>query len=151
MKNRTQLRSCAITLFCAASFIAGSSFGQAPAPILPADLKWVNTPFPGVQASWALGAEKDPAAYGLRVKMAPGSKIMPHTHPDARNSTVLMGTIYVGFGPTFDEAKVVAIPTGGMYVAPAGVPHYVWAKEGEAMYQEAGVGPTGTVPVAAPK
>jgi hypothetical protein len=28
-------------------------------------------------------------------------------------------------------------------VAPAGVPHYIWAKDGEALYQEAGMGPTG--------
>jgi hypothetical protein len=60
---------------------------------------------------------------------------------------VLSGTIYVGFGATFDEAKMVAVPAGGVYVAPAKVPHYVWAKDGEAVYQEAGVGPTATVPV----
>ncbi len=57
---------------------------------------------------------------------------------------MLAGTLYVGFGETFDETKVVTIPTGAVYVAPANVPHYVWAKDGEAMYQEAGVGPTGT-------
>jgi hypothetical protein len=45
---------------------------------------------------------------------------------------VLLGTIDVGFGENFDETKVVAIPTGGMYVAPAGLPHYVWAKDGGA-------------------
>ena len=47
----------------------------------------------------------------------------------------------------FDESKVVAIPAGGVYVAPANVAHYVWARDGEAIYQEAGVGPTATVPV----
>jgi len=31
-----------------------------------------------------------------------------------------------------------------MYVAPAGVPHYVWARDGEAAYQESGIGPSGT-------
>jgi quercetin dioxygenase-like cupin family protein len=71
-------------------------------------------------------------------------KIAPHTHPDQRISVVLEGTIHVGFGETFDDAAVVAIPAGGMYVAPAGTPHYVWAKEGAAIYQESGVGPTAT-------
>jgi len=58
---------------------------------------------------------------------------------------VLSGTLYVGFGETFDETKVVAIPSGAVYVAPAEVPHYIWAKEGEVWYQEMGMGPIGTV------
>ena len=41
--------------------------------------------------------------------------------------------------------KVVAIPTGAVYVAPADVPHYIWAKDGNAEYQEAGEGLTATV------
>jgi hypothetical protein len=57
---------------------------------------------------------------------------------------VLAGTLYVGFGENFDESRVVAIPAGAVYVTPANISHYVWAKEGDAIYQEAGVGPTGT-------
>ena len=63
-----------------------------------------------------------------------------------RNSTVLSGTIYVGIREVFDESKVVAIPTG-VYVAPANQPHYIWDKDGEAMYQNPGIGPTATGPV----
>jgi quercetin dioxygenase-like cupin family protein len=84
---------------------------------------------------------------GIRMKLAAGARIPPHTHPDPRSSTVLAGTIWVGFGETFDEAALVAVPAGAVYVAPAGVPHYVWAKDGEAIYQESGVGPTATTPV----
>ena len=114
-------------------------------PILPDSIRWVSPPnVSGVQAAWLLGAEQKPGPYILRVKLASGARIPPHTHPDERNSTVLTGTIYVGFGETFDEAKVVAIPAGGVYIAPVNVPHYVWAKDGDAMYQEAGMGPTGT-------
>ena len=57
---------------------------------------------------------------------------------------MLAGTVYVGFGENFNEAEVVAIPAGAVYIAPANVPHYLWAKEGDVMYQEAGMGPTGT-------
>ena len=118
---------------------------SAPVPIIPDSIRWVSPPnMPGIQAAWILGAEQKPGAYILRVKLAKGTKIPPHTHPDERNTTVLKGTIYVGFGETFDEAKVVAIPAGAVYVAPANVPHYVWARDGDAMYQEAGVGPTDT-------
>ena len=54
------------------------------------------------------------------------------------------GWFGVGFGQTFDESKVVAIPTGAVCAIPADVPHYVWAKDGNVIYPEAGVGPTGT-------
>jgi hypothetical protein len=52
---------------------------------------------------------------------------------------------YVGFGAAFDESIRVAIPTGAVYVAPAGVPHFLEARDGAVVYQEAGVGPTRTV------
>jgi hypothetical protein len=31
--------------------------------------------------------------------------------------------LHVGFGATFDEARLIAIPSGAVYVAPAKVPH----------------------------
>ena len=77
--------------------------------------------------------------------LAKGGKIPPHTHPDKRYSTVLKGNLYVGFGSEADEAKVFVVPEGGVYVAPAKVPHYLWAKDGDVVYQEAGTGPTATV------
>lgn len=97
-----------------------------------------------VAALWVVGAERRPGPYLLRVKLAAGGRIPPHTHPDACNATVLAGTLHVGFGATFDAARLVAIPGGAVYVAPANVPHYGWAKDGDVLYQEAGVGPTGT-------
>ncbi len=115
----------------------------APLPILPDSIHWMSPPnTSGMQGAWILGAEQNEGAYLIRVRLQKGARIPPHKHPDERNSTVLMGTIYVGFGETFDETKVVAIPTGGVYVAPANVPHYVWAKDGDAIYQESGMGPT---------
>ncbi len=119
-----------------------------PVAVLPQDLRWASPPGnSAVQGAWVVGAEAKPGPYLFRVKLAAGAKIPPHTHPDERSSTVLAGTLYVGFGSAFDEAKVVAVPTGAVYVAPAGVAHYVWAKDGATIYQEGGVGPTGTIPV----
>ena len=117
----------------------------APAPLVPASFRWLSPPSnPALQSAWVLGNEQNHGPYILRVKLVAGGRIPPHTHPDERNSTVLSGTIYVGFGETFDESNVVAIPTGAVYLTPANVPHYVWAKDAEAIYQESGVGPTGT-------
>ena len=119
---------------------------EAPRPIVPETLRWSSPPnIPGVKAVWILGAEEKAGPYILRVRLGKGSRIPPHTHPDERHTTVLSGTIYVGFGENFDETRVVAVPAGAVYVAPANVPHYIWAKDGDAEYQEAGVGPTATV------
>ena len=116
--------------------------GIAPIPILPTTVKWQTSPTTGNEIAWFVGAPDKPGVYAQRVKIPAGGKTAPHTHPDERFSVVLEGTIYVGFGEAFDEAKVVAIPTGGMYVAPAGVPHFIWARDGAATYQESGFGPT---------
>ncbi|MSQ98986.1 MAG: hypothetical protein EXR85_06810 [Xanthomonadales bacterium] len=119
---------------------------DAPWPILPVSLHWVGVPnAPALQATWVLGSEQAMGAYVLRVRIAANGRIPPHAHPDTRNSTVLSGTLYVGFGESFDESKVLAVPTGAVYVAPADVMHYIWAKDGNVEYQETGVGPTGTV------
>jgi len=113
--------------------------------VLPDTLKW-NTPpgIPGLQAAWVLGAEAETGPYLLRVQLTAGARIAPHTHPDERQTTVLSGTVFVGTGMTFKEDRVTAMPAGSVYVIPAGVSHFIWAKDGAVEYQEAGVGPTAT-------
>jgi len=119
---------------------------SAPTPILAERLTWVSPPtLPALRSAWLVGSESQPDLYLLRVKLAASGRIPPHTHPDDRWTTVLSGTLFVGFGATFEESRVVAIPVGAVYVAPAGVPHFVWAKAGDVEYQEMGKGPTGTV------
>ncbi len=127
------------------SMVALTSMAQTPlpSPILPDAIRYISPPgLQGIQVAQILGDPKKAEPYLVRVKLAAGARIPPHTHPDARSTTVLAGTLHVGFGEKFDESKVVAIPAGGIYVAPAGVPHYVWARDGDALYQEAGTGPT---------
>ncbi len=119
-----------------------------PVPILPEQLHWVRPPHTEkVEGAWVVGAETKAEAYLLRVRLAGGAKMPPHTHPDARQTTVLRGTLYVGFGEVFDERAVVAVPAEAVYVVPAGVAHFVWAKDGDVVYQETGVGPTATMPI----
>lgn len=142
MKTWIALLGCAAALTCTATHAADLS----PAPILPGSLQWISPPtLPGAQLSWVLGGEKIAGPYVMRVKLAPGARVTPHTHPDTRHSTVLAGTLYVGFGETADDSRLVAVPVGGVYVAPANTPHFIWAKDGEVLYQESGIGPTGTV------
>lgn len=131
---------------CVALCLAGAALADTPRPIGADELRWQSPPnLPGVQGAWVLGAQNRPGLYLFRVRLAKGARIPPHTHPDERSTTVMSGTILVGFGETFDESKGVPVPAGAVYVAPANVPHYVWARDGEAVYQESGVGPTATV------
>lgn len=126
----------------------GGAQPAAPVPVLPDSLKWFSPPNNALlRAAWVLGTEKGAGTYVLRVALARGGRIPPHTHPDTRNSTVLSGTLYVGFGDVADDARVVVVPAGGLYVVPAHVAHYLWARDGDVVYQESGVGPTGTIPV----
>jgi quercetin dioxygenase-like cupin family protein len=141
------------TILLAINIFSGFAIAESivPEPILPGSLHWESPPtMSGIQGAWVLGAEQLPELYILRVKLSSGAIIPPHTHPDERNTTVLTGTIHVGFGEKFDESKVVAVPAGAVYIAPANVPHYVWAREGDAIYQEAGTGPTRTLFVELP-
>lgn len=99
--------------------------GEAAAhPHAAERLTWVSSPtLPALQSAWMLGTESQTGLYLLRVKLAPGGRIPPHLHPDERVTTVLSGTLYVGFGETFDTTKVTAISSGAVYVAPAEVSH----------------------------
>lgn len=148
MRARRVAIAVMMTLAWAAGAAAVGAGESAPRPILPQELRWMRPPGNAdVQGAWVLGAEGAAGPYLFRVRLAAGGKVAPHVHPDERSSTVLAGTLYVGFGSAFDETKLVAIPAGAVYVAPANVPHYVFAKDGAVEYQESGVGPTKTVPV----
>lgn len=140
-----------LALFLTLYSAQGSAVNEAPRVIAVERLPWVSPPpVPGLRLAWVLGGEGQSGLYAIRVKLARGAIIPPHSHPDTRNSTVLSGTLYVGFGAHFDSTKLVAIPRGDVYVAPAGVPHYLLARDGDVVYQESGIGPTATRIVKAP-
>lgn len=119
--------------------------GPTVQAIIPAQISWVEPPnLPGLQAAWLIGTETGPGPYALRLRLAQGGRIGVHVHPDDRITTVLSGTLYVGFGTIFDETRVQPVPAGAVYLAPADQPHYVWARDGDVEYQESGFAPTAT-------
>ena len=125
--------------------ISAAGQSQSPVAILPDTVAWVAVSHtPGAHVRWLVGQGQPSGAYAFQTKFERGTRGAPHTHPDIRFTVVLSGTWYVGFGDTFDESKLVAIPAGSLYVAPAGVPHFMWAKDGEVVIQEAGSHPTAT-------
>ncbi len=115
---------------------------QAGSAILPADVPWKASSIPGVQTAVIVGDPAQPGLYVVRAKLGPGAKVMPHTHPDARYDTVLSGEIYFGFGGAFDPANAKLYPAGAQIMVPANTPHFAWVKNGQAILQEVGVGPS---------
>ena len=110
---------------------------------LPPDLGWEDNPdVPGVQNAAGVG---DPTKKGLYTsfgRIEEGVRFPAHTHPDARITTVLSGTMYYGVGERPDRVEFEPYPAGAVIYTPPGTPHVMWAKSGEIVVQESGYGPT---------
>jgi quercetin dioxygenase-like cupin family protein len=76
----------------------------------------------------------------LRLRCAEGAKIPPHRHPTDENITVLPGTLLVGMGETFDEAKLQAMNLGNLVSVPNEMGHFAMSK-GETIVQVHGALP----------
>lgn len=114
---------------------------------LPGDVTFSEATDGKPQVAVLYGDPEKAGFYVVRLKFPAGFKVAPHTHPEGtRTLTVLSGTLYFGFGDTFDEAKVMAYPPGTFFTELPTTPHFVWAKEGDVIVQVAGIGPSGFMP-----
>ncbi len=99
------------------------------------------------QVAVLYGNPDKPEFFVVRLKFPAGFKVEPHTHPEGvRTLTVISGTLFFGFGETFDEAKAKPFPPGTFFTELPTTPHFVWAKDGEVIVQVAGIGPSGFMP-----
>ena len=112
---------------------------------MPQDIVWKAPPVsPGPETAVTYGDPTKPGVYVLRVKFPAGFKLMPHFHPDEwRTGVVLSGTYHFGLGEQWDESKLKPYPPGTFFSEPKGMPHFVWAKDGEVIIQLTAMGPTG--------
>lgn len=111
--------------------------------VAPADMKWVDPPPslpPGARMAVISGDPTQPGAFTLRAQVPAGYKVAPHWHPGVENLTVLSGTIALGMGDQYDEAKMTAIGVGGYASMPAEMRHSFLAKSA-ATIQVDGMGP----------
>jgi quercetin dioxygenase-like cupin family protein len=116
---------------------------------LPNEIEFKAPVNPGVQTAVLYGDPSKDGVYVARNKLPAGLKVMPHTHPDAwRTAVVLSGTLYFATGDVWDESKLTAYPPGTFYTEPVGRPHFVWARDGDVVLQVTAMGPTGSTPVA---
>jgi quercetin dioxygenase-like cupin family protein len=98
----------------------------------------------GRQRARLLGDSSQGGAWVDRVKIPGGARVLAHTHPHDEQVTVIEGTWYLGEGERFDPTRLKGYPAGSFIVIPAGVPHFVAAKDGVVIVQLSGAGRFGT-------
>ena len=111
--------------------------------VTPSEMQWKRGDVPGLESVQIIGGQFKPGPYVAMVKFPANFTVKPHSHPEARQYTVISGTWYVGWGSTFDESKLKALPPGSFYTEPANVPHFVLTKE-PVIIQVTGTGPSAT-------
>lgn len=105
-------------------------FGPAP-PFIP----------PGAQLAVLEGNPMASSGdYTIRLKMPDGYKVAPHTHPQRENVTVISGTLKVGMGDKFEEAKMMSFGSGSFAYLDPSMHHYA-AASGETVIQIHGASP----------
>lgn len=112
--------------------------------LAPGDIQWKpRGPVAGLEQAELVGAQDKAGPYVVRHKFPTGFKARPHTHPDTKMYTIVSGTWCIGYGDTFDAAKLKCLPAGSFYTEPANTPHFVEVREA-VVIQVMGNGPSGT-------
>ncbi len=134
-----------VAIGAALGVMAGNALSQQAGVMVPPDrLNWTRAGrVQGVEQALMIGDSSKPGGYVYRGKLPANLNIPPHAHPDDRTYTVISGTFYVGWGTTFDESKLVALPAGSFYTEPANVPHFKATKAEPVVLQVSGQGPSG--------
>jgi quercetin dioxygenase-like cupin family protein len=144
------MHTAGATIAGAALLAAASASAQQLSPKQVGSVHPEAIPFEPF-AAFPAGAElakvvADPTRSGpyvVRVKVAGGVKLLPHTHPEDRVYTVISGVFYIGFGSVFDQTKLQAYGPGSVVILPGNTPHFHWAMSGEYVTQVNGEGPLG--------
>jgi len=142
--NRLLLAAVASAIVVASVAVAQDGTPRAIA-LTPDEMKWQSQgalAIPGLEQANLIGDPAKPGPYTIRIRFPKGYRIPAHTHPDAREVTILSGTYATGYGERFDPAGLKVLPAGSFYTEPANVPHYIEIKE-DVVLQVSGTGPSG--------
>ena len=114
--------------------------------LTPQQMQWFTPSYykDGRQRARLLGDSSKGGPWVDRVKIPNGGRVLAHTHPNDEQVTVIEGTWYMGEGERFDPVKLKGYPAGSFIIIPAGLPHFVAAKDGLVIVQLSGTGKFGT-------
>jgi ketosteroid isomerase-like protein len=108
-----------------------------------ASLKWGDAPPslpPGGKIAVISGDPSKAEPFVIRVQVPAGYKVAPHWHPGDENLTILSGTVAVGMGDSWDDAKLENAGVGGYVGLPAQMRHFFLARSAST-FQVHGMGP----------
>jgi quercetin dioxygenase-like cupin family protein len=147
--KRTLLVAATLVILLVAATLAttwGNQNKKEIVALTPEQVRWFTPPYykDGRQRAQLVGDSSKGGTWVDRVKIPQGARALAHTHPQDEQVTVIEGTWYLGEGERFDSAKLRGYPAGSFIVIPAGVPHFVAAKEGTVIVQLTGIGKFGT-------
>ena len=120
---------------------------QTPPHVIhtPTSIQWQDGPPslpPGAKMAILEGHPSLAGPITIRFRVPNGYEVKPHYHPVIEHTTVVSGTLYWGFGNTFNKDSGHAMPPGSIGVLQPNNPHFVWAV-GETEVQVHSVGPWG--------
>jgi len=145
------MKQLLIIVICLSGFYVKAQQPSSPAPLKPlqtceSNLQWMDTKpplLPGAKVAIVEGNPKAEGHFTIRLKFPPYYKIPAHVHPVDERSTVLKGTIYIGFGEKLDTTQAIKLSAGCFYMNPAGVHHYFFTAGEETEIQVSTNGPWG--------
>jgi anti-sigma factor ChrR (cupin superfamily) len=118
---------------------------QVQKPIVgrtPEQVRWFTPAYytDGRQRAQMYGDSSRGGTWIDRVRIPRGGRVLAHTHPHDELVTVIEGTWYLGEGKRFDPVRLKGYSAGSFVLIPAGVPHFVAAKDGPVIVQLDGSG-----------
>jgi len=144
MKRILSAAAAVATIVAAVAWQTGLAEGNKKGivGIAPNEVRWFTPSYynDGRQRAHLLGDSSEGGTWIDRVKIPGGARVLAHTHPQDEPVTVIEGTWYLGEAAKFDSAKLKGYPAGSFILIPAGVPHFVAAKEGTVVVQVSGIG-----------
>jgi len=132
----------AVSIFAAITLTLADTNKKEIIAVTPLEVRWFTPSYytDGRERAQLLGDSSQGGAWVDRVKIPAGKRILAHTHLEDEPVTVIEGTWYLGEGTKFDSTKLKGYPAGSFIVIPAGVPHFVAAKDGTVIVQLNGNG-----------
>jgi quercetin dioxygenase-like cupin family protein len=127
----------AVSIFAAITLTLADTNKKEIVAVTPLQVRWFTPSYytDGRERAQLLGDSSQGGAWIDRVKIPAGKRVLAHTHPQDEPVTVIEGTWYLGEGTKFNSTKLKGYPAGSFIVIPAGVPHFVAAKDGTVIVQ----------------
>jgi len=97
-------------------------------PVTPSARMW--QPFGLANRIQVRGDMADPGCPSVTLlRLRPDTRLPPHSSPVDRTYLILSGTVHVGIGKKWDDAKMQTLPAGSFWLVPANTSTFEWAED----------------------